>query len=393
MSVKQDRQGARTVSDLEQRYYFGKKFAEVLGVADDARTTAIKTEEKVNRIEKELLEINVLDKLNVSAGTLTLKAGGLVIESNGFSLSEENGIVATKGVIGGCKMVDGKLVVPSEFVSGKILATQIDAVGLVVNKVHSISERYGDLTIDGGELIATRNNGTYQTFLYGGYFGFYGNGYGFAFDYQQDRVSALGKPLSMDKTAWFSDGVDFCHFRTADHSTVIGDIHLINNQLEYRATNGYSLRFYGENTNWFYGSWSFSGENGCSVRFEGNVLNSGGGIQFTSDRNAKNSIKDMPEEYGVLFDNLRPVIHKFNNGTSGRYHAAYVAQEVDSAREKAGIQRKDFAAVCIENEGLENEAWYLRYTEFIPIHTYEIQKLKARIAELERKVNVNEQET
>ena len=34
---KQDRQGARTPADLERRYNFGKTFAQVLGVASDAR--------------------------------------------------------------------------------------------------------------------------------------------------------------------------------------------------------------------------------------------------------------------------------------------------------------------------------------------------------------------
>ena len=34
---KQDRQGARTVADLERKYNFDKRFAELLGVATDAR--------------------------------------------------------------------------------------------------------------------------------------------------------------------------------------------------------------------------------------------------------------------------------------------------------------------------------------------------------------------
>lgn len=37
MSVKQDRQGVRTATDLEQKYQFGKKFAELMGIATDAR--------------------------------------------------------------------------------------------------------------------------------------------------------------------------------------------------------------------------------------------------------------------------------------------------------------------------------------------------------------------
>lgn len=37
MSEKQDRQGARTAADLERKYQFGKRFAEVMGVALDAQ--------------------------------------------------------------------------------------------------------------------------------------------------------------------------------------------------------------------------------------------------------------------------------------------------------------------------------------------------------------------
>lgn len=37
---KQDRQGARTVTDLERKYNFERSFAEVMGVATDARTSA-----------------------------------------------------------------------------------------------------------------------------------------------------------------------------------------------------------------------------------------------------------------------------------------------------------------------------------------------------------------
>ena len=40
MSAKQDRQGARTPADLERKYNFGKQFAEILGIATDARNYA-----------------------------------------------------------------------------------------------------------------------------------------------------------------------------------------------------------------------------------------------------------------------------------------------------------------------------------------------------------------
>lgn len=47
MSAKQDRQGVRTASDLERKYQFGKQFAEVMGLAMDARDSAYKVESEL----------------------------------------------------------------------------------------------------------------------------------------------------------------------------------------------------------------------------------------------------------------------------------------------------------------------------------------------------------
>lgn len=106
-----------------------------------------------------------------------------------------------------------------------------------------------------------------------------------------------------------------------------------------------------------------------------------------SDKNAKNSIAKMSEQYETLFDNLNPVIFKYNNGTSDRYHTGFIAQEVGDAVAAAGLSLQDFAAVCISNPDTEEERWGLRYSEFVSLNTYEIQKLKARVAELEQKIN------
>ena len=51
MSVKQDCVGARTASDIERKYNFGKRFAEVLGIATDAR-------DKVDSVESYLFSEN-----------------------------------------------------------------------------------------------------------------------------------------------------------------------------------------------------------------------------------------------------------------------------------------------------------------------------------------------
>jgi len=54
----------------------------------------------------------------------------------------------------------------------------------------------------------------------------------------------------------------------------------------------------------------------------------------------------MDSKYSILFDYLNPVIYKYNNGTSNRFHTGFIAQEVVSAIEKANLTTQDFAAVC-----------------------------------------------
>lgn len=44
---KQDRQGARTPADLERKYQFGKQFAEIMGIALDARDAAFRVDSEL----------------------------------------------------------------------------------------------------------------------------------------------------------------------------------------------------------------------------------------------------------------------------------------------------------------------------------------------------------
>lgn len=53
MSAKQDRQGARTPEDLERKWQFGKRFAEIMGVALDAQKSISVVE---SSLHSEILE-------------------------------------------------------------------------------------------------------------------------------------------------------------------------------------------------------------------------------------------------------------------------------------------------------------------------------------------------
>ena len=107
----------------------------------------------------------------------------------------------------------------------------------------------------------------------------------------------------------------------------------------------------------------------------------------SSDIRLKNSIIHLPDVYSTLFDKLSPVIYKYNDGESNRFHTGFIAQEVEKAVLESGLTTQDFAAVVHRQEtgpeGEEIDQYYLRYGEFVALNTNEIQKLKKRVAELE----------
>ena len=110
-------------------------------------------------------------------------------------------------------------------------------------------------------------------------------------------------------------------------------------------------------------------------------------IAIVSDENNKNSISDISEKYDVFFDNLNAKTYKYNYGTSGRLHTGFTAQGVKSALDAAEIESMDFAGYVCKNNPDGTSSQYLRYEEFISINTWQIQKLKARIARLETTVS------
>ena len=98
----------------------------------------------------------------------------------------------------------------------------------------------------------------------------------------------------------------------------------------------------------------------------------------TSDRNKKHDISYDLDRYDPFFDGLQPCIFKLDNGTSGRYHTGLVAQDVELMLAECGIPTSDFAGF-IKME----DSYALRYGEFIALLIWQVQKLKARVKELE----------
>lgn len=107
-------------------------------------------------------------------------------------------------------------------------------------------------------------------------------------------------------------------------------------------------------------------------------------IPIYSDRRLKNSINDLDDRYDSLFDSFRPVRYKMNDEDSDIYHTGFVAQEIESAIQKAHLDNTDFGALQT------GSIYTLGYSEFVSLNTWQIQKLKARIIELEQRIQALE---
>lgn len=147
------------------------------------------------------------------------------------------------------------------------------------------------------------------------------------------------------------------------------------------------------------------------------VYAASGSIQ-TSDRNMKNTIQSLDNKYLQLFSKLSPVSFKFNDGSSGRTHIGFIAQDVEEVMSEVGLTSLDFAGFCkdqkviqvekpvqveiinestgetefqtvttVEDTVVEGEYVYsLRYEEFIALNTAMIQNLIQRIESLEERL-------
>lgn len=143
---------------------------------------------------------------------------------------------------------------------------------------------------------------------------------------------------------------------------------------------------------------------GTNVKLQG-----ASGNTITSDRNVKKDIATYDSKYDDFYDALNPITYKFIHGTSGRTHSGFISQDVRDALISSGLSTTEFGGYIradithreIDTDGQDvplsdtnylldhdiNEIHELIYSEFIALNTWQIQKLKARVAELEARLN------
>lgn len=129
-----------------------------------------------------------------------------------------------------------------------------------------------------------------------------------------------------------------------------------------------------------------------------NQIYAANGAILTSDRKVKTDISGMTDIQQQLFDKLKPVTYKFKNGKSDRTHYGFVSQDVEASLNELGLTGKDFAGFCkdmrvddngnvvLDENGQKIYDYSLRYSEFIALNTYMIQKLQAENLELREEI-------
>lgn len=141
-------------------------------------------------------------------------------------------------------------------------------------------------------------------------------------------------------------------------------LHCSGGQIKYSSTNFYPVTTASVNL----GTTSNRFKN---LYLSGNAYANGGSTALTSDSRCKNDIRDI--EYSLeLIKGTRPVLFKYNDGTSKRDHAGMIAQEVENLMNEIGYTNNAIVCKIPTEEKDLSECTYdeyqmaLRYEEYIP---------------------------
>jgi hypothetical protein len=158
---KQDRIAPRTPADLERRYNFDKSFAEVMGIATDARNEA----QEAKKVASSIAETDEGLKIKVKAlddEMVTVKA-----ELDMSVKTDGNGNLTSEMHIGTNKLT----IVTDNFNlsgSGEMTANKGNIAGWTIDEfgIHQTHGLYGSYTITYSSTGTSIENDTYEGYLF-----------------------------------------------------------------------------------------------------------------------------------------------------------------------------------------------------------------------------------
>jgi len=148
--------------------------------------------------------------------------------------------------------------------------------------------------------------------------------------------------------------------------------------------------------------YAVSGDIGVGLSAYGLSAGSGGSTswvsilmagQNASDKRLKKNISEFDNKLDNIFDNLKPVQFEYTTDNLGRgKRFGYLAQDVIESFENEGENIEDYSLVyeTAAEDNADEKYYQLNKAEFIALNTWQIQKLKNRIAELENRLEALE---
>lgn len=124
------------------------------------------------------------------------------------------------------------------------------------------------------------------------------------------------------------------------------------------------------------------------------VVNSSG-TSTLSDGRLKKDFRNL-DAWEQFYLDLEPIAYKYKDGSSGRNHMGFVAQQVEDALLNNGLTTNDFAGLVKYDVNPDDEdGWHgykteygLIYTEFTALNTYMTQKNAKAVKELSHRFTV-----
>ena len=172
-----------------------------------------------------------------------------------------------------------------------------------------------------------------------------------------NRFHVNGTRTSQSVTSYSPTSVTF---KTGSDSNIVLNI---NNHFVPAVTNTYDL--------------------GHSNRAWRNIYSTNG-VSTTSDARKKKNISYDLSHFDKFYDNIKPALFEFIEDDS-KQHAGFIAQDIIRS---LGDNHLDINSSGFVSMG---DTYFLHYSEFVALNTFEIQKLKLRVKELEKQINLLKQ--
>lgn len=368
------------------------------------------------------------------------------ISSDGL-LTAKNAVIygaihATEGNIGGCSIVDGKLSVPSTYISGKIVANQIDTTGLIAENISGTTItgkaiNGGTITIGSnfsvdtsgnmicsnanvtGNINATSIKASKAYYIYDSDAVSYQPIISVSLDNSSDtkynfgRLATNGYGSGLNYIAFIDQSQNkSCHiysglFEIHCSSNINGEIEAsshIRTDANFIVAKNYGLynsdiqsymvhRYKAIIENVEVDHNRFGNADLDTAIIGKNNIYANKSITVYSDERIKCDFETL-EKYEKWFHKIQPMSYKFVNGTSNRIHIGISAQSVKQSLIDSNLSTNDFAGyvempVDPELQEYINDGVLcgLRYEEFIMLNTHMIQKAYKIIESQQNEIN------